>query len=205
MKKTVLTIATATISVFATAQQIVAPTFKFIGVSENNSVVEILFYDQFRVAHTVDGDDMLNISSELPFQIARIDYSKIDEETNENLFIYESWRKNKNGGQLFSEYRCAHGDEGKVCWNESKYSVLNPRDSYSGLLMKKVEIYMESVNFEYKGEKEMVKPRFGDDIDCGIKVVSTTLNVSGEPYRIFLDENFKGRLYKIDEFGNIIL
>ena len=70
--------------------------------------------------------------------------------------------------------------------------------------MKKVEIYMESVNFEWKGEQEMVRPVFNKEIECHIRVVSTTLDVSGNPYKVYLDEVFKGYLTKIDEFGNYI-
>jgi hypothetical protein len=209
MKKIILTIATAMISVFAMAQEVMyLPTLQFTGSSEYSPLLEIKFYDQFSEKPVADlSQDIMNYKTPLPYQIACVNFVKLidgNKQYVENLFFYEDWRKTKNGGQLFSEYRCAMGDDGKVCWNESKYSFVNPRNPNTGLLMKKIEIYMETVNFEWKGEQEMVRPIFNKEIECHIRVVSTTLDVSGNPYKVYLDEVFKGYLTKIDEFGNYI-
>jgi hypothetical protein len=209
MKKIILTIATAMISVFAMAQEVMyLPSFAFTGSAGNYPLLEIKFFDQFSAIPVKDiNQSMLEYKSPLPFQIACVNFIKYVDgnwQNVENLFFYEDWRKTKNGGQLSMETMSAYQEDGTHWYNFSNYSELNPRQPNTGLLMKKVEIYMESVNFEWKGEQEIVRPIFNKEIECHIRVVSTTLDVSGNPYKVYLDEVFKGYLTKIDEFGNYI-
>lgn len=165
IKKIILTIVTATVFVFAMAQEATSlPTFVFTGSSPSSPyILEIKFYDQFAGQVFKENVEFPNwdvldyCKNQVPFQIANINMlSYINDEwvIAEHLFHYEPTRKVKNGGQLSEEYASIdHNSYGT-------YSVVNPRDyDKTWLLLKKYIIV--SGYFTINGNVDLYK-----QIDC---------------------------------------
>jgi len=196
MKKIILTIATAMISVFATAQEVMSlPTFIYTASSpESPYILEIRFYDQFAEQVTKENVEFPNYNifdeNQVPFQIATINLlSYVNGEwiIAEHLFHYESTRKGKNGGQLSEQYFPAQYK------SFGGYSSVNPRDyDRTWLLLKNIYIFGY---FTIDGNVDLHK-----QIDCEF-IMSTT----GEPSRDILRTTFSGYLFKLDDNGNTIL
>ena len=196
MKKIILTIATAMISVFAMAQESQSlPTFIFTGSSPSSPyILEIRFYDQFAEQVIKENVEfpLNNVFDEnpVPYQIATINLlSYVNEEwvIAEHLFHYEPTRKVKNGGQLSQEYiAVTHQSLGG-------YSTVHPRDyDKTWLLLKDIYIFGY---FTTDGNVDLHK-----QIDCEF-IMSTT----GQPSRDILRTTFSGYIFKLDDNGNTIL
>ncbi len=196
MKKIILTIATAMISVFATAQEVMSlPTFIYTASSlESPYTLEIRFYDQFAEQVTKENVEFPNFNifseNQVPFQIATINLlSYVNGEwiIAEHLFHYESKRKEKNGGQLSEQYFPAQYK------SFGSYSIVNPRDYDKTWLLLK-DIYVGGY-FTTDGDVDLQK-----QIDCDF-IMTTT----GEPSKDILRAKFSGYFHKLDDNGNPIL
>jgi hypothetical protein len=201
MKKIILTIATAMISVFATAQEVMSlPTFIYTGSSPTSPyILEIRFYDQFAEQVTIEKDGY-SFENSLPFQIATINllsYENGEWKIIQHLFHYEPKRRQNNGGQISLEYRKTPDDDGGwKSWVEPQISRVNPRDyDNSWLLLKNIYISGDFIN-----PFSANTPNLNEEISCSFEIKKT-----GEPSKSLWSEVFTGHLFRLDDNGNPIL